>query len=78
MSKRIFDMAMQEATCLSGPAFGSHHDHRMYGGSRKWKWRFEYSEGSKSALVELHPLWTPSIDEFRDVLGKVPGITEVV
>ena len=74
MPKRIFDMAMEGATCSSGPASGSHHDHRKYGGSLRWKWRFEYSVGSKSALVELHP----SIEEFKDVLRKVPGITEVV
>ena len=78
MSKRIFDMAMQGATCSSGPTSGSNHDHVMYGGSRKWKWRFEYSVGSKSALVELHPSWTPSIEELKDVLSKVPGLTKVV
>ena len=56
MSKRIFDMAMQGATSQRGPASGSHNDHVMYGGSRRWNQRYEYSKDSKCGFVELQPI----------------------
>ena len=77
MSKHIFDMAMTGATSSSGPASGSHHDHALYGGSCKWNMRYEYNEDSPAAFVELYPSWIPTIEEFKDVLKKVPGVTMV-
>ena len=77
MSKRIFDIAMTRATSSIGPASGNQHDHALYGGSRRWNMRYGYNEDSPAAIVELYPSWIPTIEEFKDVLKKVPGVTMV-
>ena len=77
MSKRTFDIAIARPTSSSGPASGSQHDHALYGGSRRLNMRYEYNEDSPAAFVELYPSWIPTIEEIKDVLKKVPGVTMV-
>ena len=66
-----------------GPASGSLEKQRglPYGGSRRSKYRFEYSPNSRSAFVELHPSWYPPKEEgpqeFKAWLEAVPGVERV-
>ena len=52
-----------------------------YGGSRKLKYRFEYSEESKCAFVELVPSFYPSKEKdpqiFKAMLEEVAGVGRV-
>ena len=48
-----------------------------YGGSRREKQRFEYSEGSRSAFVELIPSCKPTPEDFKKYLEDVPGVSRV-
>ena len=48
-----------------------------YGGSRKRNQRFEYSESSTAAFVELSPQHTPSEEDLFEQLQQVPGVDKV-
>ena len=48
-----------------------------YGGSRQLANRWEYAEGAGAGFVELNPKYTPTSDEFFQMLKSVPGITDV-
>ena len=69
-SARIFDYALRLA--MGG---------EPYTGSRRRNHRYEYSENSMSAFVELHPSWYPSKEEgpqeFKRLLEAVPGVERV-
>ncbi len=76
--KRIFQRTVQDTTSTaSRPASGSQNDHVLYGGGRRLKHRFEYGPNSKSALVELHPSFLPTPEEFKAIVEDVPGVTKV-
>ena len=64
-----------------GPASGSLDGDEPYAGSRRLKQRFEYSENSRSAFVELRPSWYPPKEEgpqeFKTLLEAVPGVERV-
>ena len=78
LMKRLFHKALDDATSnASRPTSGSQSDHVLYGGSRRLKHRYEYSSTSKSAFVECHPSFLPTPEEFKALLEKVPGVTQV-
>ena len=78
LMKRLFQKALDDATSnASRPTSGSQGDHVLYGGSRRLKHRYEYSSTSKSAFVECHPSFLPTPEEFKALLEKVPGVTQV-
>ena len=64
-----------------GPASGSLDGDEPYAGSRRLKQRYEYSQKSRSAFVELHPSWYPTKEEgpqeFKAWLEAVPGVERV-
>ena len=41
------------------------------------KWRFELSQNSRAAFVELHPDYLPSVQELKVWLEGVEGVTRV-
>ena len=45
-----------------------------YGGSRSSKQRYEYSAKSYAGFVELHPVFTPTAEQFFVMLEAVPGV----
>ena len=47
-------------------------------GSRRVKQRLEYNENSRSAFVELHPSFYPTLSEFKEGLEAVLGVERVV
>ena len=59
---------------LNKPASGSQEE---YGGSRKVKQRYAYSQKSKAAFVELVPFFRPTAEDFKKLLEGVPGVQEV-
>ena len=65
--KRNFDQALR-------PAMGE----ASYAGSRRLKQRLEYNENSRSAFVELHPSFHPTLSEFKEGLEAVLGVERVV
>ena len=42
------------------------------------KQRLEYNENSRSAFVELHPSFYPTLSEFKEGLEAVLGVERVV
>ena len=64
-----------------GPASGSLDGDEPYAGSRCLKQRYEYSQNSRSAFVELHRSWYPPKEEgpqeFKAWLEAVPGVERV-
>ena len=50
---------------------------RTRGGRFRVKQRLEYNENSRSAFVELHPSFYPTLLEFKEGLEAVPGVEHV-
>ena len=76
MAKPLFHQAVQPLPS-SWPASGSQNDHVLYGGSRRGKLRFEYSENSRSAFIDLHWDFMLTPEQFKAFLEEVQGVTEV-
>ena len=51
--------------------------HVLYGGSRMLRQRYEYSQNSKSAFVDLITFFRPTPAEFKSLFENVPGVAEV-
>ena len=58
--------------CFPMRRFFQSHRHGDYGGGPRLQQRYEYSDKSKAAFVEGHPLWQPTPEEFKLILEKVP------
>ena len=75
---RTGEQRKRDATSAGiGPASGSLDEDGPYTGSRRLKQRFEYSEKSRSAFVELHPSFLPTPAEFKALLEDVEGVYRV-
>jgi len=80
--KRMFDKIGSASLKLcqpvsDGPGSASLHGHMAYGGSRKEKNRWEYSEGAGAGFAELDKDHTPTEEEFFEMLQRVPGVAHV-
>ena len=78
----MWEQRKRDATSAGiGPASGSLDGDEPYAGSRRVKQRFEYSENSKAAFVELHQDWYPHKNKgpqlFKELLEKVQGVDRV-
>ena len=49
-----------------------------YGGSRKSKQRYTYSDKSRSGFIELHPDHVIVAAQFKKLLMKVQGVETVI
>ena len=74
-NKRLFAKALGQAT-KPGPASltASHMD---YGGSRRFRNRWECSDGSGAGFCELYKDYRPTGDQFFEMLRQVLGVERV-
>ena len=78
----MWEQRKRDATSAGiGPASGSLDGDEPYAGSRRSKQRYEYSQNSRSACVELHRFWYPPKEEgpqeFKALLEAVQGVERV-
>ena len=55
------------------PVYDSRNN-KHYGGSRRWKQRYRYSEATKAGFVELHPDYKPKELQLLAQLKKAEGV----
>ena len=63
-------------TADQGPGVASRDED--YDGSRKTSQRYAYSDQSRAGMVELHPLYLLTEEEFKSRLASAPGVASVV